>query len=105
MDAADPRTRRGRKLERDKINARNHAKVWIIFFFLEVIFFISLRVSDSTPNTSCSAKGSCDCLNFFDAFYTAHVLLMFFYAGFRVKLGCRSKISAVTRRELKVQSR
>ena len=77
----------------------------MIFFFLCTIFWISLRVSDSTKNPDCEAMDSCDCLDFFDAIYTAHVLLMFFYSAFRVRIGCDSSRVRMNRRELKVLSR
>jgi hypothetical protein len=105
LDAADSRTKRGGKLERDRNSAKSQAKVWLIFFFLCTIFWISLRVSDSTKNPECEAMGSCDCLDFFDAIYTAHVLLMFFYSAFRVRIGCESSKVRMNRRELKILSR
>lgn len=106
MDAADPTTKRGAKLEKDKRAATSQAKVWIIFFLLSVIFFISLRVSETTLSPNCASKNSCNCLDLFDGAYSIHVLLMFFYSAFRVKLGCKGYRSPImSRRELKVHSR
>lgn len=101
FDEADPRTKRGGKFERDRNSARSQAKVWVIFFFLCTIFWVSLRVSDNTPSPECTKTGACDCLNLFDAVYTADVLFMFFYMAFRIKIGCNSSRSTVTRRSLK----
>ena len=53
LDAADPGTKRGGKLDKDKKSALQQAKVWMIFFLLSVIFFISLRVSESTHSDKC----------------------------------------------------
>lgn len=57
LDAADGRTKRGGKLERDKNSIKSLAKVWIIFFILGCVFFASLRVSGNTNNPECSATG------------------------------------------------
>ena len=105
LDAADSRTVRGKKLDKEKNNAKSLAKVWVIFFVLAVIFFISLRVSNDTPSPECGSIGTCDCLELFDAIYTAYLLILLFYTGFRVKLGCKSNRVQATRRELKEQSR
>ena len=46
LDAADPRTKRGEKLDKERNQAKSLAKVWLISLFLAIIFFASLRVSD-----------------------------------------------------------
>ena len=53
LDAADNRTKRGGKLVKEKDSVKSQAKVWVIFLFLSIIFFVSLQVSDSTPNPDC----------------------------------------------------
>ena len=105
VDYHDVRSKRGGKLQRDKNSARSQAKIWIIFLFVSLIFFVSLRVSDETESRSCETDGSCDCLNIFDAGYTAYVLLLFFFTGFKIKMGFKSSKQFVTRRELKTFQR
>ena len=102
IDAQDVRSKRGGKLERDRNSAKSQAKIWIIFLFVSIIFFVSLRVSDETVSTECEAQGSCNCLDVFDAGYTAYVLLLLFFTGFKVKVGFKSNKTYMTRRELKV---
>lgn len=105
IDAADPRTKRGTKLERERNSAKSQAKVWLICFFLAIIFFVSLRVTDSTPSPNCIEMNSCNCLDFFDAIFTTHLIILFFYTTLRVKLGCKSSSTKITRREIKTSSR
>ena len=70
LDAQNPRTKRGEKMEKEKNGARSQAKVWIMFFFLSVIFWISFRVQSEKETNSCKKDGTCDCLSMFDAIYT-----------------------------------
>ena len=47
LDAMDARSKRGAKLFKDKNSAKSHAKLWVLFMVMSIIFFISLRVSAS----------------------------------------------------------
>ena len=105
VDAADSRTKRGGKLEKERNTARSKAKVWLIFFILSIIFYASLHVSEGTPTPKCQTIDSCSCLDLFSALYTAHLLIMLFYAIFRIRIGCQGSKVKMTRRLLKVQSR
>ena len=76
-------------MEKDKNAARSQAKVWAIFFFLAIIFFVSMRVSDSTISVSCEVDGTCDCLELFDKVYTGYLLGVLLLTVAKIKLGCR----------------
>jgi hypothetical protein len=105
IDAADTRTKRGSKLEKERNSARSSAKVWLVGFFLSIILFVMLRVSYSTPSPDCKENGSCECLDMFDVFFTIYLLCLFLFTCNRVKLGCKSHKVITTRRYLKTQSR
>ena len=105
LDAADPRTKRGAKLEKDKNTARSQAKIWLICLFLAIIFFISLRVADREPTAQCERRETCQCLDLFDAVYSIYVLVIFAYTACKVNLSCKVNKISMSRRTIKEKTR
>ena len=88
VDAADSRSKRGAKLERDKDSARQQAKVWILLFLLSII--LQIAFFDSKIQVKNEKEGGSCSYDLFETFLSLNVVLMLLYACQKVYTGCKS---------------